>query len=88
VEIISPDQSVRKAQGQLRHSVAQGCPLGWLIHPEREFLDVYRPDRPVERLAADGALEGDPVLPGFRLPAAEVFGWLIYRRSGPGAEPA
>jgi hypothetical protein len=42
----------------------------------------------VERLAADGALEGAPVLPGFRLPAAEVFGWLIYRRSGPGAEPA
>ena len=25
---------------------------------------------------ADGVLEGEPVLPGFRLPVAEVFGWL------------
>jgi Uma2 family endonuclease len=67
--------------------VAHGCPLGWLIHPERKYVDVYRPGRPVGRLAADGVLEGEPVLPGFRLPVAEVFGWLIYRRPGPGANP-
>ena len=25
-------------------------------------------------------LEGDPVLPGYRLPIAELFGWLKLRR--------
>ena len=27
-------------------------------------------------MAPDGVLDGEPVLPGFRLPVAEVFGWL------------
>ena len=57
-------------------------------------IDVYRPGQPPVCLAADGVLEGEPVLPGFRLPVAEVFGWLIYRKpdpgppAGPGADPA
>ena len=35
-------------------------------------------------------LEGEPVLPGFRLPVAEVFGWLkpdLLNATGPGADP-
>jgi Uma2 family endonuclease len=88
VEIISPKKGVRKAHDKLVHSTGHGCPLGWLIHPYRTTIDIYRPGRPPERLAPDGVLEGEPVLPGFRLPAAEVFGWLIHHRPGPGAEPA
>jgi Uma2 family endonuclease len=76
VEIISPEQSVTKSQGKLLHSTSNGCALGWLIHPDRETIDVYRPGRPAERIATDGILEGEPALPGFRLPVAEVFGWL------------
>jgi Uma2 family endonuclease len=77
IEIISPEQGMKKSQGKLIHSTSNGCSLGWLIHPYRETIDVYRPGSAAERLAADGVLEGDPVLPGFRLPATEVFGWLI-----------
>jgi Uma2 family endonuclease len=88
VEIISPKQGVRPAHEKLVHSTAHGCALGWLIHPYRKTIDVYRPGRPVERLAPDGILEGEPVLPGFRLPAAEVFGWLSRRPPGPGADRA
>ncbi len=76
VEIISPEQSVQKARGKLIHSTSHGCPLGWMIHPRRKTIDVYRPGRPVERMAPEGVLEGEPVLPGFRLPVAELFGWL------------
>ena len=76
VEIISPDQSARKAREALTFSMAHGCRLGWRINPDRKTIDIHRPGRPVERLAPDGILEGEPVLPGFRLPAAEVFGWL------------
>jgi Uma2 family endonuclease len=88
IEIISPKKGMRKADEKLIHSTANGCSLGWLIHPYRKIIDVYRPGRPPERLAPDGVLEGEPVLPGFRLPAAEVFGWLIYHRPGPEAGPA
>jgi Uma2 family endonuclease len=85
VEIISPDQSVAKTHRKLLWSVANGCPLGVMIDPERRSIDVYRPGQPPERLAPDGILEGEPVLPGFRLPAAEVFGWLVLRRPNPPA---
>jgi Uma2 family endonuclease len=77
VEIISPDQGMKRCQAKLSHSTSNGCSLGWLIHPDRKTIDVYRPGCVAERLPVDGVLEGDPVLPGFRLPATEVFGWLI-----------
>jgi Uma2 family endonuclease len=90
VEIRSPDQSVKKTKKKLEHSVANGCPLGWYIDPERETIDVYRPGVAPERLSPDRFLGGAPVLPGFRFPVAEVFGWLKYRTQGPanpGADP-
>jgi Uma2 family endonuclease len=76
IEIISPDQSVRKSRGKLIHSTANGCPLGWMIHPEKKTVDVFRPGQAEERMPAEGILEGEPVLPGFRLAVSEVFGWL------------
>ena len=79
VEIVSPDQSVRKCREKLAFSTANGCPLGWLIDPGRKTISAYRPGRRPERLAADGALSGDPVLLGYRLPIAELFGWLRLR---------
>lgn len=85
IEIISPDQFLAKTHRKLLWSVANGCPLGVLIHPERKTIDVYRPNQEPERLAPDGILKGEPVLPGFRLPAAEVFGWLVLRRPNPPA---
>jgi Uma2 family endonuclease len=91
VEIVSPDQAVGKCREKLAFSTANGCPLGWLIDPERETVHVYRPSRPAKRLPADGVLEGSPVLPGYRLAVNELFGWLKLRnpkRSPPQAESA
>ena len=48
VEIISPDQTVRDSREKLEHATAHGCPLGWLIHPEKKMVDVYRPGLPAE----------------------------------------
>jgi Uma2 family endonuclease len=80
VEIVSPDQSVRKCREKLVFSTANGCPLGWLIDPGRKTVSVYRPGRRVERLTSDQALSGEPVLVGYRLPVAELFAWLQLRR--------
>lgn len=88
IEIISPDQSVARTHRKLLWSVANGCPSGVLIDPERKTIDVYRPNQEPKRLASDGILEGEPVLPGFRLPVAEVFGWLVLRKPNPPASGA
>ncbi|MBX6312105.1 MAG: Uma2 family endonuclease [Isosphaeraceae bacterium] len=88
VEIVSPDQSIAQNRRRLAHSLAHGCALGWLIDPERRVIEVHRPGQAPERLPADGTLSGEPVLPGFRLGVAEVFGWLVRPRPGPGADHA
>ena len=80
IEIISPDHHEKKSRDKLLHSTANGCPLGWMIHPYRRTIHVFRPGQEPELLPADGLLDGDPVLPGFRLPVSEVFGWLKVRR--------
>ena len=46
IEIISPKKGMRQADEKLLHATAHGCPLGWLIHPYRKTIDVYRPGRP------------------------------------------
>jgi Uma2 family endonuclease len=76
IEIVSPEQSVQKCREKILFSTANGCPLGWLIDPIRKAVNVYRPGRRGERVPADGVLEGDPVLPGYSLPVAELFAWL------------
>jgi Uma2 family endonuclease len=83
IEIVSPDQSLRKCREKLTFAVANGCPLGWLIDPNRKAVYVYGPRRRAQRLPDDGALDGDPVLPGYRLPLAELFGWLRLRKPNP-----
>jgi Uma2 family endonuclease len=94
IEIISPKQSARESHEKLSHTTSHGCPLGWLIHPEKKTVDVYRPGAAPERLPDGGVLTGEPVLPGHRLPITELFGWLRRRRPGPnvphdpGADPA
>jgi len=89
VEVASPDQPIRKNRDKLKFSTANGCPLGWLIDPERKTVEVHRAGRSREELPVDGVLEGEPVLPGYHLPVAELSGWLTYRRcgtAGPGGE--
>ncbi len=80
IEIVSPDQSVQKCREKLVFSRAHGCPLDWLIDPKRMTVQVFRPGRRPSQVAADGVLDGDPVLPGYRLPIAELFEWLKVRK--------
>jgi len=80
VEVVSPGQPPRRPGERLAFALANGCALGWLIDPYRRTIDVYRPDAGPIRLADDGVLEGEPVLPGYRLAVVEVFGWLKIGR--------
>lgn len=86
IEILSPGQSSRLPLEKLEHSTSHGCPLGWFFDPASRVIEVHRPGRPPERLAEDGILEGEPVLPGFRLPWIEVFGWLKLGKTTGGPE--
>jgi Uma2 family endonuclease len=83
VEFSSPEEpSDDRPHERLAFATSHGCPLGWLIDAERRAVHVYRPGQQAEHISDHGILEGDPVLPGYRLPVAELFGWLKMRRPG------
>ncbi len=46
----------------------------WVIDPHSRKATVYRPDGNTRLVRAGEALEGEDVVPGFRLPLAELFG--------------
>jgi Uma2 family endonuclease len=93
VEFRCPDEgSDERLIERLSFTTSHGTDLGWQVDPDRQTVQVYRPGRRPQRLPDDGILEGDPVLPGYRLPVAELFGWLIWRKpnrkpSSPRSEP-
>ena len=76
VEVLSPDQSRRDVRERLVHSTSHGTQLGWFLDPDREVAEVFRPGQAPETLPADGVLAGEPVLPGFALPVADIWAWL------------
>jgi Uma2 family endonuclease len=65
----APGEVRRKARWYLD----AGCPLLWVIDPQRRAVTVYRPRGAARHLPATGELDGEEVLVGFRLPLSEVW---------------
>jgi Uma2 family endonuclease len=47
--------------------------LGWLIDPQNQQVEIYRPGQEVEVLRSPTTLSGEDVLPGFRLDLAQIL---------------
>jgi Uma2 family endonuclease len=55
-----------------------GARLAWVINPEEKSCLVYRDAEADRLLRVTDALDGEDVLPGFRLPLAELFAELSF----------
>jgi Uma2 family endonuclease len=67
VELRSPSDRLPSLQRRLRELIRNGAQLGWLIHPRRRSVDVYRSGEPVQTLLAPSTVSADPILPGLVL---------------------
>jgi Uma2 family endonuclease len=67
--------SGKKPGGQQRivDYLEAGVPLVWAIDPRSETATVYRPDGSARLLRPGGALEGEEVVPAFRLGLEDLF---------------
>ncbi|NEQ48350.1 MAG: Uma2 family endonuclease [Leptolyngbya sp. SIOISBB] len=72
LELVSPSDNVNTVRAKMQEYLDSGLRLGWLIDPPTQQVEIYRPDQPVDVLAAPDELNGDPVLPGLVLSVA----WL------------
>jgi Uma2 family endonuclease len=72
-EVASPSNRQADIIDKVGLYLAGGTRLVWLIRPEHRTVTVFRPDR-AERLFGIGdELDGEDVLPGYRLPVERIF---------------
>lgn len=73
VEVASPRDSESDLTAKAGEYLGAGGRAVWVLDPERRTVTVHRPGRKPVRLSTGEVLDGEPVLPGFRVPVAELF---------------
>lgn len=73
VEVLSPNDRVGDVADKVDLWLEKGSRLVWVVDPRRRTVTVHRRDQRPRVLHADETLEGEDVLPGFRLPVLRVF---------------
>jgi Uma2 family endonuclease len=77
IEILSPEQSSTRVVSNILHCLNHGGLGGWLIDPNENLVQVYRPDQlPVSLEAAANELTMTALTPTLVLTLGQVFGWL------------
>lgn len=73
VELRSANDSLKTLQQKMQEYIDNGVRLGWLIDPQNQRVEIYRPNRDVEVLQAPTSLSGEDVLPGFVLDLTQIL---------------
>jgi Uma2 family endonuclease len=73
VEVVSPNDNASLLERKILDYREVAVPLLWVIFPETWTANVYHSGLPVGAVDRDGALDGEEVLPGFRLPLADLI---------------
>ncbi|MEH2456506.1 Uma2 family endonuclease [Nostoc sp.] len=80
VELRSASDSLKTVQQKMQEYIDNGVRLGWLIDPQNQQVEIYRPGQEVEVLrrrspseTSPTSLSGEDILPGFVLDLAQIL---------------
>jgi Uma2 family endonuclease len=73
VEVVSPSDRAGELLAKVQDWLAAGCRAVWVVDPTSQTVSVYRASHETSLLTVADALSDDELLPGFRLPVAEIF---------------
>jgi len=73
VEVLSPSDSPVDVQQKVRDYLDAGARLVWVLAPGARSATIYRVDGSARLLREGDYLDGEDVLPGLRIPLAEIF---------------
>jgi len=74
VEVVSPTDRAGELLAKVQDWLSAGCRAVWVVDPTSQTVSIYRGSRETAMLSVADELTDDEVLPGFRLPVAELFG--------------
>ncbi|VXD20303.1 conserved hypothetical protein [Planktothrix serta PCC 8927] len=67
IELRSRTDSLTQLQAKMQEYLNSGLRLGWLINPQAQQVEIYRPHQTVEIVPLPTTLSGENVLPEFIL---------------------
>jgi Uma2 family endonuclease len=73
VEIKSPSDSLPRLKRKMHEWIDNGALLGWLILPETETVQIFRPGLPPEARQGISALAGEGPVEGFELDLTDIW---------------
>ncbi len=76
VEVISPGNTSEEISTKVEDYLSSGSRLVWIVYPKRKVVIVYRTNNTISFLHESDALDGEDVIPNFRLPLDKIFGNL------------
>ena len=73
VEVLSPYDKQKEIFESIEEYLECGVKVVWIVDPYTETVTVHRPGQEPKYFTLSDELTGDPELPGFRCPVAEIF---------------
>ena len=73
VEVNSPNDTVGKVEEKVADWLDAGARLVWVVSPKLKTVTVYRSLTDIITLTEKDTLDGGDVVPGFKIPVAEIF---------------
>lgn len=70
IELRSKTDAIKLLQDKMEEYLNSGLRLGWLINPQQQQVEIYRPNQTIEIISLPATLLGEEVLPGFLLDLA------------------
>jgi Uma2 family endonuclease len=74
IELRSESDERKLLEDKMEEWMENGCKLGWLIDPKKKETVVYRSGMKKRIVAFGVTLDGEDVLPGFRIHLGSIFG--------------
>jgi Uma2 family endonuclease len=73
IELRSPHDRLRKIRDKLAEWISAGAELGWMIDPDTQTVEIYRPNTPVEVVSAASSIVAGAPVEGFTLELGQVW---------------
>ncbi|MEH2376938.1 Uma2 family endonuclease [Nostoc sp.] len=73
IELLSPNDSLKKTQNKMQEYIENGCRLGWLINRKKQEVEIYRQGQEMEVLELPQTLSGENILPAFVLNLQRIW---------------
>ena len=73
VEIVSPSDYPALVERKVAKYLAAGIPLLWVVYPSTRRVRVLGAGRGEQEFGVGDILDASDVIPGFRLPVADIF---------------